>query len=134
VGVYYQSYGWVASDESVSGLEDEYTLSADRPKLIYIKSPAPNRDPRLQGLLDRIRADDHVSYKSFSTPAQLRRLVEDDLALLLAERFGPGQPPARAAAVDAGAETVPVPPRRSSAGRRRCGSSRVCCFARTCDW
>ena len=47
VGVYWQSYGWVAPGEQVSGLEDEYRLSAGLPRLIYVKSPAPDRDPRL---------------------------------------------------------------------------------------
>ena len=40
VGVYWQSYGWVAPGEQVSGLEDEYRLSAGLPRLIYVKSPA----------------------------------------------------------------------------------------------
>jgi hypothetical protein len=41
VGLYWESYGWVAPGEDVSGLEDEYRLSGDRPKLIYVKKPAP---------------------------------------------------------------------------------------------
>ena len=41
IGIYWQSYGWVAPEESVSGLEDEYNLSGEWPKLIYVKSPAP---------------------------------------------------------------------------------------------
>src|ERR1700748_1380053 len=40
VGVYWQSYGWVAPGEQVSGLEDEYLLAAGLPRLIYVKSPA----------------------------------------------------------------------------------------------
>ena len=52
VAVYWQSYGWVAPDERVSGLEDEYRLSAGLPRLIYVKSPAPDRDPRLAQLLE----------------------------------------------------------------------------------
>ncbi|HEU4480759.1 MAG TPA: DUF4062 domain-containing protein, partial [Actinomycetota bacterium] len=36
VGIYWQSYGWVAPDEDVSGLEDEYRLSGNMPKLIYV--------------------------------------------------------------------------------------------------
>jgi hypothetical protein len=55
VGVYWQSYGWVAPGEQVSGLEDEFVLSAGLPRLIYVKSPAPDRDPRLTRLLARIR-------------------------------------------------------------------------------
>jgi hypothetical protein len=43
VGVYWESYGWVAPGEDLSGLEDEYRLSGDRPKLIYVKTPASGR-------------------------------------------------------------------------------------------
>jgi Domain of unknown function (DUF4062) len=87
VGVYWQSYGWVAPGEETSGLEDEYRLSAGMPRLIYVKTPAPDRDKRLTELLARIKNDDSVSYQRFSDPAELQRLVEDDLALLLSERF-----------------------------------------------
>src|SRR5512147_1993388 len=63
IGIYWQKYGWVAPGETISGLEDEYRLSGDKPKLIYIKTPAPEREPRLNELLDRIRSDDAISYK-----------------------------------------------------------------------
>ncbi len=87
VGIYWQRYGWVAPGESVSGLEDEYRLSGDRPKLIYIKSPAPDREPRLKQLLDQIKGEDAASYKYFSSAEELRELIENDIALLLTERF-----------------------------------------------
>lgn len=87
VGLYWEAYGWVAPTETVSGLEDEYNLATRLPKLIYIKEPRDAREPRLVELLDRIRADDGASFKYFSTPQELRRLLEDDLATLLAERF-----------------------------------------------
>ena len=87
VGVYWENYGWVAPGEEISGLEDEYRLSTGMPRLIYVKSPAPDREPRLAGLLARIKNDDSVSYQRFSDPAQLQRLIEDDLAVLLSERF-----------------------------------------------
>jgi predicted ATPase len=87
VGIYWQSYGWVAPGEQVSGLEDEYQLSAGLPRLIYVKSPAPDREPRLAELLARIRDEGGVSYQHFSDPAGLQRLVENDLAVLLSERF-----------------------------------------------
>lgn len=87
IGIYWQRYGWVAPGETISGLEDEYRLSGARPKLIYIKSPAPEREPRLQELLERIKNDADVSYKSFETSDELRGLVENDLAVLLTERF-----------------------------------------------
>ena len=87
VGVYWQSYGWVAPGEQVSGLEDEYLLSAGLPRLIYVKSPAAEREPRLAEMLTRIRDDGDVSYQHFSAAAELQRLVENDLAVLLSERF-----------------------------------------------
>src|SRR5712672_495651 len=51
VGVYWQSYGWIAPGEQVSGLEDEYLLSVGLPRLIYVKSPAPERESRLTQML-----------------------------------------------------------------------------------
>src|SRR5580698_6751996 len=70
VGVYWQSYGWIAPGEEVSGLEDEYRLSAGMPRLIYVKSPAPDRDPRLTRLLARIQDEGEASYRHFSEPAE----------------------------------------------------------------
>ncbi|MFE4470103.1 ATP-binding protein [Leifsonia sp. NPDC056824] len=88
VGLYWERYGWVAPGEEVSGLEDEYTLTPPGlPKLIYIKEPADAREPRLKDLLIRIRDDDTTSFKYFSSPSELAKLVEADLATLLAERF-----------------------------------------------
>jgi tetratricopeptide (TPR) repeat protein len=51
IGVYWQSYGWVAPDVATSGLEDEYLLSAGLPRLVYVKAPAPQREPRLAEML-----------------------------------------------------------------------------------
>jgi hypothetical protein len=87
VGIYADSYGWVAPGEEVSGLEDEYNLAPEgMPKLIYLKDPA-DREPKLAALIQRIKADDTVSYVSFSTPEQLAERVSADVATLLAERF-----------------------------------------------
>jgi len=87
VGIYWQHYGWVAPDMTISGLEDEYVLAAEHPKLIYIKAPAPDRDPELELLLERIRDDNRASYRTFSTADELAELLENDLAVLLTERF-----------------------------------------------
>ncbi len=110
VGIYWQSYGWVAPGEETSGLEDEYRLSSGLPRLIYVKSPAPDREPRLAELLARIKADDSVSYQRFSDPAELQRLVEDDLAVLLSERFEMTQPRQAAAAPAVAALPAPAAP------------------------
>ncbi|RDV12260.1 DUF4062 domain-containing protein [Arthrobacter sp. RT-1] len=93
VGIYGGSYGWVAPGEDVSGLEDEYALSAGMPKLIYVKDGV-TREPRLDGLLDRIRNDDDASYKRYGDPQELGDLVRADLAVLLAERFDASRPAA----------------------------------------
>ncbi len=87
VGLYWQRYGWVAPSIQVSGLEDEYQLAGEKPKLIYIKTPAPEREPRLQALLDRIRTEEVASYQKFTTPDELRERLANDLAQLLTERF-----------------------------------------------
>jgi predicted ATPase len=87
LAIYWQRYGWVAPGMDISGLEDEYRLSGGRPKLIYIKSPSPDREPRLKEMLDHIRDHDGVSYKPFTTASELRDLIENDLAIMLTERF-----------------------------------------------
>lgn len=89
VGLYWEQYGWVAPGEDVSGLEDEWILAPDIPKLIYLKR-SEHRHERLDGLIDRIRDDDGASYVEFTDAAALADLVTADLATLLAERFDAG--------------------------------------------
>ena len=63
-------------------------------------------------MLARIRDEGGVSYQHFSDPAGLQQLVENDLAVLLSERFEmtrPGQAAAGGAPL-AGAVPVPVTP------------------------
>ena len=86
VGIYWQSYGWVAPSETISGLEDEYLLSGSMPKLIYIKK-GDAREARLAELIKRIQSDDCASYRAFADAGELRELVKDDLAVMLTERF-----------------------------------------------
>ena len=116
MGVYWQSYGWIAPGEQVSGLEDEYLMAAGLPRLLYVKSPAPEREPRLAAMLDRIREAADVSYQNFSTAADLQRLVENDLAQLLSERFEMAQPAGQRR--DAGSRDGRDPARASDAAGR----------------
>jgi predicted ATPase len=109
VGIYWQSYGWVAPGEQISGLEDEYLLSAGLPRLIYVKSPAPDREPRLAQLLARIRDEGGVSYQRFADPAELQQLVENDLAVLLSERFEMSRSQDAAAGDAPATGALPVP-------------------------
>jgi predicted ATPase/class 3 adenylate cyclase len=89
VGIYWQLYGWLAPGMEISGLEDEYRLaaSAGKPMLLYLKSPAPDQEPRMRTFVDSIRASGTVSYRTFGTPRELERLLADDLAVLLSESF-----------------------------------------------
>jgi predicted ATPase len=86
VGVYWEEYGWVAPGEDVSGLEDEWVLAPDIPKLVYLKR-SEHRQERLEALLARIREDGDASYAMFSNAEELADLVIADLASVLAERF-----------------------------------------------
>jgi predicted ATPase len=100
VGVYWQSYGQVPPGSEVSGLEEEFQLSRGLPRLLYIKAPAPHRDAGLKDLMSRIREE--TSYRRFETADELERLLRNDLATLLSERF----------AADRGATAGPQPARR----------------------
>jgi predicted ATPase len=112
LGIYAGSYGWAGPGMDISGLEDEYRLSAGLPRLIYVKN-ASRREPRLTRFLETIQADGVVSYRRFEDAGELGRLVADDLALLLADRFA-GPPAAAPAAPPA----APLPVmRRPLVGR-----------------
>ncbi|HET7900713.1 MAG TPA: DUF4062 domain-containing protein [Candidatus Nanopelagicales bacterium] len=108
VAIYADRYGWTAPDMEISGLEDEFRLSGDRPKLVYVLDPAPDRDPQLTALLDDVAADPQVRLRLFSDAEQLGHLVADDLAALLAESFG-----AESTTVESG---TPSGPLRTSPG------------------
>jgi hypothetical protein len=96
----------------ISELEDELTLAAALPRLLYVKAPAPDREPRLAAMLDRVKAEGASSYRRFRTRRELGRLVRDDLALLLSERFASGGP-----LVPGNATSYPPPPRPSRGPR-----------------
>lgn len=87
VGIFWKSYGWVAPDMKISGIEDEYNLSKGKPRLVYVKD-AEDRDPQLEKLLDRIRDEGTVCYQTFSTIEELVDLIKNDVMLLLSEQFG----------------------------------------------
>ena len=103
IGIYGQQYGWIAPDQEVSGLEDEYLNARGMPKLVYVQSPAPDRDPRLSAMLSRIQSDG-LSYRGFGTSEELETLIADDLAVLLSERFDLGSEPP-----EAGRPSRPLP-------------------------
>src|SRR6266536_799709 len=98
VGLYWQRYGWVGPGMRVSGLQDEWERSKGKPRLLYVKEPAPDREAQLTEMLERVIGDAVDTFRTFINAAELSRLVRDDLATLLSERFvaGPPEPAAEA--------------------------------------
>jgi predicted ATPase len=95
IGLYWQRYGWVGPGMDISGLEDEFRLSHAIPRLLYVKAPAPDREPGLTAMIEELQTEGTDSYRTFGTPRELGRLVRDDLALLLSERFAAASSRAR---------------------------------------
>src|SRR5215213_1732706 len=87
VGIYWQRYGWVGPGMEISVLEDEFRLAAGKPRLLYLKRPAPDREPGLTAMIEGIRSAGAVSYRHFATAGELERLLTDDLAVVLSESF-----------------------------------------------
>jgi predicted ATPase len=110
VGLYWQRYGRLSPGMQISGLEEEFQLAQGLPRLLYVKTPAPDREPRLAELLAHMKQEASEFYRYFRTPAELGRLVCDDLASLLSERFAATRPSAAA---------VESPPPPSPRSRRR---------------
>jgi predicted ATPase len=102
IGLYWQRYGWIGPGMEISGLEDELQLSSSLPRLLYVKTPAPDREPRLVEMIAGLQTEATDSYRSFGSQRELGRLVRNDLAVLLSERFsaathGSASSPARQA-------------------------------------
>ena len=121
VGIYWERYGWIAEDMEISGLEDEFQLSGKLPRLLYIKEPAAEREPRLTALLEQMAALPDVATKLFSSAAELAEMVGDDLALLLSSRFsGRAEPQVDAVQAAPQPRTEPLPTAVTSfIGRQR---------------
>ena len=94
VGLYWQRYGWIGPGMEISGLEDELRLSGSLPRLLYVKTPAPDREERLAAMIAELQTEGTASYRSFGSPRELGRLLRNDLALLLSERFSVAVPAA----------------------------------------
>lgn len=86
LGIYWNSYGWIAPGADISGLEDEYRLCGKKPKLIYVKR-SEERQEKLKDLLKDIEQSDTACYQMFSDTEELRTLIENDLSILMSEAF-----------------------------------------------
>jgi tetratricopeptide (TPR) repeat protein len=86
VGIFWESYGWIAPDMEISGIEDEYNITKTYglPRLVYIKSTTKGREEKLEQLIERM---DDVSYKSFDVVEQLIEYVKNDIMQLISDRY-----------------------------------------------
>ena len=86
IGIYRESYGWVAPDAKISGLEDEYEwrTKLGLPPLIYVLRPAPGRDARLARIVEQAERST-VTY--YSDPAELEERIASDLTAIIAQAF-----------------------------------------------
>jgi predicted ATPase len=87
VGIYGTGYGPVDPESAISAIHDEYLQAAGIPRLLYIRRSADAPEPALQALIRTFQAEDDASYASFVDTADLRRMVEADIATILSERF-----------------------------------------------
>lgn len=88
VGIYKESYGWVAPDTDISGVEDEFRLAAARgmDQLIYVYRTPTSRDPRLQSLIEHAKGAG-ITLAQYTDTLQLQRMVRDDLTACVSNRF-----------------------------------------------
>jgi predicted ATPase len=109
VGIYGSRYGPVGRTER-SDIEVALLRAEGRPRLLYARK-AGERDRRLEEMLERaVRSG--IMVRPFADPEELRRLLEDDLAHLLSERFERARR-AGARALDASSSrqaALPIPP------------------------
>jgi len=122
IGIYGEQYGWIAPGSDLSGLEDEYLAASDKPKLVYVQSPAPSRDPRLTEMLERVEQGG-LSYRTFNEATELVGLIADDLAVLLSERFGGVTEPQARAATTPDTTAVPDAAAQFGIGRSEPGTA-----------
>ena len=88
VGVYRESYGWIAPEMDISGIEDEFEIATHRgmDRLVYIHSSPGEREPRLQQLIDRTRSAG-ITTANYSSPEELEQLVRSDVTAVVSNGF-----------------------------------------------
>ena len=88
IGIYRESYGWIAPEMDISGVEDEFRLAAVQgmDRLIYIYETPSSRDPKLQTLIDEAQ-NAGITFALYTDPEQLRDRVRNDLTAVVSNRF-----------------------------------------------
>ena len=88
IGIYRNSYGWIAPEMNVSGVEDEFRLAAAQgmDRLIYVYETPSSRDQKLQTLIDEAK-NEGITVASYKDPVQLRDRVRHDVTAVVSNRF-----------------------------------------------
>jgi tetratricopeptide (TPR) repeat protein len=88
VGVYRESYGWIASDMDVSGVEDEFRIATRRgmDRLVYVYESPTHRDAKLDSLL-KVAERSGITFALYGRPDQLRDMVRNDITAVVSSRF-----------------------------------------------
>jgi predicted ATPase len=108
VGIYGSRYGPVGNTQR-SDIEVAFLRAEGRPRLLYARKNG-ERDQRLEEMLERA-ARSGIMVRAFSGSDELRRLLEDDLAHLLSERFERATRARRRAADESSrVGALPIPP------------------------
>ena len=69
VGIYRESYGWIAPGMEISGVEDEFRLATARgmDRLVYVYQTPSSRDTKLQILIDEAK-NSGITIASYTDP------------------------------------------------------------------
>lgn len=87
VGIYRNSYGYIAPGMNISGLEDEFRKAQERgmPCLFYVNSDDSQRHPQLHTLVEEMKGPTKIC--PYGEPDDLHRRLRDDLTAVISERF-----------------------------------------------
>ena len=88
IGIYKESYGWIAPEMDVSGVEDEFRLATAQgmDRLIYIYEGPSSRNSKLQTLIDEAK-NAGITVAFYTDPAQLKDRIRNDLTAVVSNRF-----------------------------------------------
>jgi Domain of unknown function (DUF4062) len=88
VAIYKESYGWIAPEMDISGVEDEFRIAASRgmDRLVYVYGTPSARDPKLEALIETAK-NAGITIATYLTPDSLRDKVRNDLTAVISNRF-----------------------------------------------
>lgn len=88
VGIYKESYGWIAPEMEISGVEDEFRIATTTgiDRLIYVYQSPTCRDTKLECLIDQAK-NSGITIAFYSDSDQLGDRVRNDLTAVISNRF-----------------------------------------------